>query len=188
MTDELAMEAGGTVRFRLAPRLRPSLVEVNGAQVTPSAGPEGWSIPTGKHGRSGSSSAMRERWLPWTSAAARLGGTSRDREKTAVSCPAGRHGCPPSMIWGYGLQGQCHGSRRIPTGDDGTIGRRGSGKGGLHGARGGRGAFPVRRPLECAGTHIRRIAPAYVFRAGSGSTVDDILRFRRGISGDFLSG
>ena len=34
VTDEVAMEAGGTVRFRLTPRLTPSLVEVNGAQVT----------------------------------------------------------------------------------------------------------------------------------------------------------
>jgi len=50
VTDEVAMEAGGTVRFRLTPRLTPSLVEVNGAQVRPSAGPEGWSIPTGKYG------------------------------------------------------------------------------------------------------------------------------------------
>ena len=39
-----------TLRFRLSPRLKPSLVEVNGVRVTPSGGPEGWSVPAGGAG------------------------------------------------------------------------------------------------------------------------------------------
>jgi hypothetical protein len=51
VTDELEIETGGTIRFRLAPRLKPSRVEVNGVEVSPSGGPDGWSIPTGSQGR-----------------------------------------------------------------------------------------------------------------------------------------
>ena len=51
VTDEIELEATGeTVRFRLSRLLRPSLVEVDGVRVTPSSGPEGWSVPTGGRG------------------------------------------------------------------------------------------------------------------------------------------
>ncbi|GEO36040.1 peptidase M1 [Skermanella aerolata] len=51
VTDEIDLEATGeTVRFRLSRLLRPSLVEVDGVRVTPSSGPEGWSVPTGGRG------------------------------------------------------------------------------------------------------------------------------------------
>src|SRR6478735_5229437 len=51
VTDEIELETTGeTVRFRLSRLLRPSLVEVDGVRVTPSGGPEGWSVPTGGRG------------------------------------------------------------------------------------------------------------------------------------------
>src|SRR5688572_20584425 len=49
--DELEIETGGTIRFRLAPRLKLSRVEVDGVVVSPSGDPDGWSIPTGSQGR-----------------------------------------------------------------------------------------------------------------------------------------
>jgi aminopeptidase N len=50
VTDQVEIEAGGTLRFRLSPRLKPSRVEVNGVPITPSGGPGGWSIPAGEQG------------------------------------------------------------------------------------------------------------------------------------------
>jgi aminopeptidase N len=51
VTDELEIDAGGTIRFRLAPRFKPSRVEVDGVEVSSSGGPDGWSIPAGHQGR-----------------------------------------------------------------------------------------------------------------------------------------
>jgi len=50
VTDQVELETGGTVRFRLSPRLKPSQVEVNGVRVTPSGGPQGWTVPIGERG------------------------------------------------------------------------------------------------------------------------------------------
>src|SRR3954471_14900334 len=94
VTDELEIDAGGTIRFRLAPRLKPY-----GSRWTeprfqpPAAGMAGASRRAVK-AASGSSSAMRGFWRHWMIVAAHLEGMSRAPGMTAVSCRAERHGCP----------------------------------------------------------------------------------------------
>jgi aminopeptidase N len=50
VTDRVEIEAGGTLQFRLSKLLKPTLVEVNGAQVAPIGRSGIWSIPAGDPG------------------------------------------------------------------------------------------------------------------------------------------
>src|SRR3954465_8348735 len=50
VTDRVEIEAGGKLLFRLSKLLKPTLVQVNGAQVSPIGRSGIWSIPAGDQG------------------------------------------------------------------------------------------------------------------------------------------